>query len=301
MGDNRSYVSGYFQVDLDGMNCGMVQKFEGGNISADVVSEPVSDKYLVKKHIGNLKYNDFSLQMVAVAGTPMTEWVEAALSMNYQRKSGELKAADFQLKVRSIREFKDALVTEVGFPACDGASKEPAFMSVKFAPEVVRTKAGDGSTVDAAIMTKQKMWSPANFRLNIDGLSEACKRVNKVDALTAKITTVRDEIGDARDYALEPGKIEMPNLSLTLTEADAKAFYEWHEDFVIRGNCHEENEKTGSLVYLDHTRQKTLCEISFSNIGIFNVTADPVSNNDDKIRRVKVECYLERMKAKFSG
>jgi hypothetical protein len=47
-----------------------------------------------------------------ISGKPLQDWIDASLSMNFMRKSGELQAADFNRDVRHVREFKDAVLTE---------------------------------------------------------------------------------------------------------------------------------------------------------------------------------------------
>lgn len=76
-------------------------------------------------------------------GSPaMREWIDNSLSMNYLRKSGELAAADFKRDIRHIREFKDALITEISFPAGDAAAKEAGVINIEFRPRLVRDKKG---------------------------------------------------------------------------------------------------------------------------------------------------------------
>lgn len=298
--DGRSYVSGYFALKLDDINCGLIQKFEGGDIEAAVVTLPMAHDYYTKKHLGGVKYNEFSVQMGLSMGEPVRKWIESSLQMNFLRKSGELQAADFKRDIRQVREFRDALLTEIGFPACDGAAKDPAYMSLKFAPELTRNKKGSGK-VENPVDVKQKMFFPGNFRLTVDGLEKACAKVAKVDAITIKQTTATDDIGDARDYQREPGKIDFPNLSCTVSEEFAHDFWAWHEDFVIAGNNDDAKQKNGSLIMLDPTRQKSLLELTFSGLGIFKGTAEASENNSDKIRRVKFDLYLENVVAKFGG
>jgi hypothetical protein len=296
----RSYVTGYFALKLDDINCGLIQKFEGGEIEGEVVEEERGADGLVKKHLGNVKYNEFSVQMGLTMGEPVRKWIESSLQMNFLRKSGELQAADFKRDIRRVHEFKDALITEIGFPACDAGAKDPAYMTLKFAPEITRNKKGSGK-VENPVDVKQKQWLPANFRFSIDGLEKACAKVSKVDALTIKQTVVKDDIGQERDYPREPGKIDFPNLKITLAEADADPFYQWHEDFVVKGRNTDGQERGGSLQFLDAGLKKPLLTLTFSHIGIFKGTAGASENNSDKIRRVTFEFYLENMTAKFGG
>jgi hypothetical protein len=287
-------------MDVDNVKCGLIQKFSGGDIEGEVTTLPLAHDYYVKKHIGNVKYNAFDVQMGLSMGQPIKDWVDASLAMNYMRKSGELKAADFKRKVRHIRAFQDALLTEIGFPACDGAAKDAAFMSLKFQPWTVRNKKGDDSTVDNPADMAQKHWHPSDFRFVIDGLDKACAKVSKIDAINIKQTVVRDHIGQERDYFEEPGKIEFPNIKIILSEEYSHDFFAWHEDFVINGNNEEEKHKSGSLVYLNRNRQKELLTLTLSGLGIFKISAAARENNKDEIARVTVECYCENVVSKFA-
>jgi hypothetical protein len=149
---------------------------------------------------------------------------------------------------------------------------------------------------------------PSNFRLTIDGLD--CTKVSKIDAFTIKQTTVTDDIGDARDYLKEPGKIEFPNLKITLPEASSESWLRWYEDFVIRGNNSDDKEKSGRLVFLDSTRTTELAEIRFFNLGIRALRADPPDPDNQPVGGVgtsplvpsaQAELYCERMEFRYLG
>ncbi len=299
MSDSRSYVTGYFALDLDGLDCGLLQKVEGGHIEAEVAVIPIAHDYFVKKQIAQFRFREFTATLGLSMGQPVIEWIQASLDMGYLRKSGAVKAADFTRKVRFIREFKDALIAEITFPACDAASKEPAFMTLKFAPESTRNRKGDGSTVESSVDSRQKLFHPANFALTIDGLEKACAKVSKVDAISIKQTSVEEDLGDAADDFREPGHIEFPNLKVTLPEAHADDFFAWHEDFVINGHNEEEKHRTGSLTYFDATRTKSLLEVSLAGLGIFKIGSSPSVNNEDKIATVTAEMYCEKVAAKL--
>jgi len=175
----------------------------------------------------------------------------------------------------------------------DGSSKEPAYLTIKFAPEVIRVLPPTTKFEPAAPPLTQKMFLSCNFRMEIDGID--CTKVSRVDSFTVKQTAVTDSIGDARDYAREPGKLEFPNLKITLPEAAAQPFAAWHEDFVIKGNNDDAREKGGSLSLLSPDRAKTLAKIKFYNLGIFRMTPVKSDAGSDSIAKVEVELYVERM------
>jgi hypothetical protein len=297
MGDVRSYVSGNFFFNLDGVKCGFVKSVDGGAITAEVINEPAGPMYFVKKHIGTPKYEDFTMQIGFSMSKAVYDWIAASWSMNYQRKNGSVVACDYKLDAKSEREFFNALITETGLPACDGSSKEPAYLTLKYAPEYTRMKKASGKATGDYGKNEQKLWLPQNFKLTIDGLD--CTKVAKIDALTVKQTAVTDDIGDARDYLKEPGKLEFPNMKVTMSEVTSQTWHDWHEDFVIKGNNFEDREKGGTLEFLSPNRQDTLLTITFFNLGIFKITTDKSEANADQIKRVSGELYCERMELKY--
>lgn len=299
--DKRSYVRGHFVFTLDGFNCGQVQKVEGFDVDAEVTNLPEAHNYYVRKHVQNVKYSPGKVQFGAVMAAPVEAWIKSSLDMQYQRKSGQIDALDFKLESRHTIEFKDALINEITFPACDAAAKDPAFIQVGFQPEIIRRKKGGGNKMNQPFDVAQKSFTPSNFKVSIDGLEEPCAWVSKVNAQTVKQTNINDPNGVLRDYPLEPGHIEYANLELTVSEEHVQPFLDWHQTFVIDGANEEENHKQGALEYQNLKRDKTLLTLEFNNLGITKVAAAPFTNNEDKIATYTITMYYERLNAKFGG
>ncbi len=294
----RSYAAGRFALVLDG-STGYLHSVDGGGVAGEVVGELGSADYYQRKHIGNVKYEDFAVELGLSMSKAVYDWIALSLQGSYRRKSGEVVALDLNNAVRSSREFKEALITEIGFPAMDASSKDPAYMTVKFSPEQTERKKGSGATLTPESTKQQKTWLPSNFRFELKGLPTS--KINKIDALTIKQTVVTDDIGETRDYTKEPGKLEFPNVVLTLAESDAQPWLDWFEEFVIRGNNGQEQEKSGSLVYLSPNLQEELGRLDFFNLGIFRVAEEKTESSSDQIRRIKVELYCERLEFKLPG
>lgn len=291
----RSYVSGNFFLQLEGIKAGFLKAVDGGNITAEVVEEPVGSTYYAQKHIGNPKYEDLSLQLGLGMNKAVYSWISAQWTGQAQRKSGAVIAADFKGDAQSQREFFDALITEVGIPACDASSKEAGYLTLNLTPEYTRDVKASGTF--AVAKSEQKLWLPSNFKLEIDGLD--CTRVNKIDAFTVKQTVVTDDIGDSRDYEREPGRVEFPNLKVTFAEVSAQSWISWHKDFLIDGNSGQEQEKNGRLVFLSPTLTEELLEIKFFNLGIFSLKQEKAESNSDAIKRMVAELYCERMEFNY--
>src|SRR5207237_1960428 len=114
----------------------------------------------------------------------------------------------------------------------------------------------------------QKQSLPSTFRLKIDGLEEPGMKVNKIEAFTVKQKVTENAVGEMRDYEQEATSVEIPNLVITLAESHSKPLYDWHEDFVIKGNCQEDKEKGGHLEYLAADTKTVLFTLTFSHLGI---------------------------------
>ncbi len=286
----RSFVASRFALELDGAAAGFVHSFEGGEAAAEVVEES-SEGFTCarRKHLGNVKYED----IVLVCGTGMSgdfyKWLEGFTTCDFAARNGAIVAADFNFKEASRRNFMDALITELGFPALDAASKEAATFSVKLSPESSQRQKGSGKTVTGCGGTGklQKKWLASNFRLTIDGLD--CKKVNAIEALTIKQQVVENAIGEGRQL----GKREVPNLVITLAEASAQSFFDWEENFVIRGFNGQEEEKSGRLEYLTPNLADVLFTLEFQNLGIFRLAE--VAESADMVRRVRAEMYCEQI------
>jgi len=297
--DKRSYVAGKYGIELDGIMAGWVWSAEGGHATSDVVVEKLGPDHVQKKHIAGVKYEDLSVQCGTGMSKSFYQWMKDSFDHKYTRKNGAIIAADYNYKEHSRLTFYNGLITEIGFPALDAASKDAAKMTIKFAPEYTRmttTTGGPSVSGKYAIDAKvQKKWLPANFRLRIDGLDDTCMRVNKIEAITVKQKVVENPIGELRDYEKEPAVLEIPNLVITFPESHSKGFYDWHEDFVIKGNNGDDKEKSGSLEFLTPNLQEVLFTITFKHLGVFKLTPEKVESGSENIRRLKAEMYCEEM------
>jgi phage tail-like protein len=295
MPDNRSFVTGSFALELGGTKIGFARSFRGGSAVAEVITEKVGDDNIARKHIGPPKYEDIELQVGFGLKNELYDWIAASWDQTYQRKDGAVVVTDLAGKGVLRLEFAHALVTEVTVPKLDGAAKDPAFLTVKVSPELVRARQGDGKVTGTLGKNEQKLFLPANFRVTIDGLD--CTKIASVDALTVKVQTVSDDIGRLRDIAREAGSIEFPNLKIALAASAAETWRTWFSDFVINGKNGAENEKNGKIELLSPNRQTVLATITLLGMGIYRLEDDWTgADGADKLRRVHAELYCEQMK-----
>ena len=290
--DGRTYTGGRFALELDGEKAGVLLRGGGGGATGVVVEEDPGPDGIVRKHIAGVKYEDLTV----VCGTGMSKdlyhWMKDSFDRKYVTHSGRLTSWESDGTQPAARTFNDALITEVRFPALDAASKDAAKMTIKVRPEsTARGKAGPRQTIGA----KQKQWLCANYRLTIGGTNFG--RLASIDSFTWKQTFVEPPPpGAGKAATLEPAKLEIPNLVITLAESHAKPLYDWYDDFVLKGN--EKDERTGQLTFFDPNHDE-LFSLTFAGLGIWIV--DTLPPTVDNIRRVKAELYCEQMSFEFTS
>ena len=297
MPGTRSYAAENFALVLDGAQCGFVRSAGGGDTVADVIEEAVGASYVVKKHLGPPYAEAIVLEIGFGMAKAVYDWIAASWKMNYARKDGAIVAGDSNLKAKSERQFFNALLTETTVPALDASSKEAAYLTIKLSPEYTKTRKGAGKLVAPA--KQQMLFLPSNFRLELDGVD--CSRVTRIDAFTVRQHVVADEIGDARDYVKEPGKLEFPNLRVTLAETGAATWEAWFEDFVVKGDNDDAKEKSGAIVFLAPDLKRELGRVELFDVGIFALRRAAQQAHDESVRRVTAELYCERMELQAAG
>jgi hypothetical protein len=296
MADARAWTAGRYAVDIGGVPAGWVMSAEGGGATSDVVTEKLGPDLVMHKHLAGCKYEDVTINCGAGMAKNYYEWIQASLDHKHARKDGSIHSCDYDGNIKKTLDFFHGLIAEVGFPACDAASKDAAKLVTKVAIEHSREKKGSGKAelkIDAA---KAKRWTARNFKLEIAGLD--CSRVNKVEALVVKQKCVENAVGEMRDYEKLAANVEIPNLVVTTADSHSEKWDQWHHDFVILGKNEQNHEKTGALHYLSEDLSKTLFTIEFFGLGIFKKTHDKREALNENPSRTKFEMYCEQLKFK---
>ncbi len=292
----RSYAGRYFQLMLDGSEpAGFVKSVEYGGIKGELLAQPVGGQPWKVKHIHNPTIEPVTIQIGMSMSKDFFEWVAKSWSGQVERRNGSIITYDANMQPVYEYQFKEALILETQVPALDASSKEAAFLTVKFQPEEAEHKwAPGGGYVQARVPGKQKLWSPANFRLEIDGLE--VKRVTKIDGFTVKQNVKPMSCGPDWMYQLEPTSLEYPNLSVTFAMVSAKPWFDWHKQFVVDGDNGPANEKTGAITFLSPDLGEELLTIDLKAVGIVNIALEKSeAPGNGQIRRVKAELYCEEM------
>jgi hypothetical protein len=293
----RSYASGQFQLSIDGTSVGYVESVAGGGIKADVVNSPAPERgQAAAKHVASPRLDDVEVQLGLGGSANVYDWIDNTLGGNPQRRNLSLVECTADLKAILEQPLSNTLITEVVFPALDAqAPKAKAFLTLKLTPELAPRRLGKGSCTNTSQAAKQqKQWMGSNFRLELNGIDTT--GVLKVAPFTVRLAANTASVGEQRDYVKESGKLEIPDLTISVSRERAAEFEAWAEDFLLKGNNGSEKEKSGALVFLDPTLKSELGRVSLSNVGIAGLETDK-SNP----MHLSVRLYVEGMRLSVGG
>jgi hypothetical protein len=291
--------TGNYALELDGVVVGWLHSAEGGNATADVISEPAVPGQIQKKHLAGVKYED----IIITAGTGMSssfyQWMKDSFEGKYSRKNGAIIAVDSQYREVSRIAFTNGLLKEITFPELNAAAKDPANITVTISPEWTRRTVSQGSKISLPNSSKGKQWLTSNFRFKLDGLEKTTASVNKIAAITVKWNRDGNAAGEVRDNQLKPVKIEFPNVVITLAESNSQPLYDWLDDFLISGNNGDGKEKSGTLEYLTPDLKESFFTLNFSHLGIFKLATEVAETNN--VRRIEADMYCESISLTFNN
>lgn len=286
---NRSYASARYGLELDGQFVGWLKSVEGGTPSASVIAERAGGLTFPKKHLGAVRYEPLTFEASLESLPALAEWLRT-MTQGKARRNGAILLVDFNYKVVGRLEFVNALLTEFSLPELNATSKDAGYFRVTVAPEQTRLVEGKG-TAASPLGAKGKNWIAANFRLTIPGLD--CSRVTRLGAISVRQRANASAVGDAREYLKEPGQLEVSDFTVTLAESAADPFQDWVQDFVLKGNSGESQEKDVKLELLDPGLKETLATVVLRHVGIAGQLPTKATTNADSLPTATFQLYTE--------
>lgn len=270
-----------YAIDIGGVPAGWLVSATGGHATTDVATN--RNDGIKKQPV--VQYGDIATVVGSDASRTVLAVIKDTLDLKSKRYTGSITSIDAAGNATSVLDFGNAVVSEIGFPAFDAASKNEVTLTLKYSPEYTRYKKGSGKVQSAApVGSKVKPWVASNFRLTIDGVD--CSKVTKVGAITVK---------------QKAGGLQVSNLTITLAESDAKPFIDWQRAAAVAGGDPQKSQKNGSLAVVSADGKQVLLMLSFHGLGIFKLAADKAEANDDKIKRMTAELVVERMEFKYEN
>ena len=250
---------------------------EGGDISAPVIRVP--DEGFFRKHLGQPAPEPIVLSLDLSLNKVVYDWIAEFWQGIFKPRSGSVISVDQNNQAKSELVFEHATITGTTVPELDAESKTPSRLTVRLNAEKTIRGPASGSVIGHG--RPSKLWLPANFRLDIEGLDTT--RVSKIEPLTA----VADE-----------GAIDFGDLRMLLPADRAESWSSWHKSFVVDGIG---DENSGTLAFLTADLKTELGSVTLRGLGIHRLTREPAPERADRTARLTAELYCERMDLVVAG
>lgn len=299
----RTYSAAHFVLSIDDGNpVGVIRSIDGGGVKSEIMTYQMGSNYDHWRQIGKPKYEDLKIEFGMSMSKTFYLWIQSFFDGKVLRKSGSIQALDFQYAERARRDFMEGLISEISFPKLDGSDKNPCYMTATIVPELLRFAKGSGKQMQTVVgKMNQKLWTAANFEFTIDGpLKDKCRRVTKIDGFTIKQQVHEYHSGDKRDSIRVPGRIEFPNLTFYVPEADADPFIEHYTKYGIEGKLQMSPRLKGAITLRDHANDD-LCTITLSGVDIAHIAPEKGDSSSEEIKQVKIEISVESMSFEYNS
>lgn len=299
---NRAYSAAHFLLELDGSHiAGFFRSVDGGGVKSDILAYATSSNAMADwRQLAKPKYEDIKILVGMSMSQTFYGWISAFFAGQVVRKNGAILAGDFHYKERARREMFDVLISEVSIPKFDAADRSPCYMGVTLAPERVRFAAGTQNPLAPYVSNRQKLWTPNHFEFTIAGFESATRRVTKIDPFTIKQSVLEYKSGNRRDPVRVPGRINFPNLTFYVPEADAQPLVQHFTQRVINGAPPPSTRLTGAITATD-SDGAPLCTINLFGIDIAAIGPDKSDSTSQEIKQVRIDITVELMRFEYAG
>jgi T4-like virus tail tube protein gp19 len=302
METRNSYAGGNFELRVDGhAPTAYVKSIEGGWSRAQLSDAPLGSAAHRSKQITTVEIDPITVEFGLTGAKDMLKWIQGSWNRtDHHRRNGQITYANFDMRTMFEHHFHRAVLTATTFPTLDGASKEGGYLKCKLQPEFVDTMAlgTPGPRISSNVSPLQKMWTPAAFRLNIDGV-DGMQYANKIDSFTVTLETQKLYSGGSRFPEIIPTKLTFPNITGTISLRYAEQLLKWHKNYIRTqdgpGTKDKEAQKWGSIELLSPDRKQTLLRVKLTDVAPVYVGVEPSRANEEQIKRVKFELYVHQM------
>jgi hypothetical protein len=267
-------MNGCFALRINGETT-LLAGADGAEIFAQVVEDAPGPAPYVKKHPGQLEFEDITVDVGFAMSDALFDWIADGWAAKDQPKDGALLAAGYDFSIKTERKFTAARIAATTVPALDATSKTQSPLSVRLTPKSIALLPGAGKLQLKSL--RQRLWQASHFKLEIEGLD--CSKVSRIESFT-----VPGAVG---------GKVTFPTLAVTLSMASASTWTSWFQDFLIAGNNGDAAEKSGKITFLLPDLKTPLAHIELHGLGIVSLETTP--GGPKQIAHLTAGLYCEQM------
>jgi hypothetical protein len=276
-------------VEIGGMEPIHAVSVTGGTLVGEVIVQRSGSDAAPKKHVAAVHVEPITIEAGAME---LMDLMRRATDQGAPQKlSGRVLTVGQDGKVSSIREFTDAVITEVRLPAFDASSKDAARCTVTLAPASVKFKAGTSEAAPSGGAAKSKSATVGNFRVTVPGVDTS--GAMKIDPIVLSRKTSTQAAGDAKVASIESGPLNFPNLVVVLAQSQAQSAMQWQEQFLVKGPRGDADEKIVTIELLAPDLKSSVLALEARGVGLVSVRNLPSEPGSDSVGRIAMEMYVE--------
>ncbi len=223
-----------------------------------------------QRQISTFAYTNLHVKLGLEVGTPILNWVNAALKGAPVTKSGTLIELDSTNRARSYLDFTNGSIVSFVVPGFDSSSNAAITFTLEASIQKSQFRAGDNALVQ--LPKKLKPFLASNFRLKIDGLPTT--RVRLIAPMSFRRTS---------------GGVVPTDLVVTFPSVDVDPWRAWTDDFIVKGNNGQDKEKQGAIEVMAPNLADVLATLTIKQIGILELTP----TDDTSVRSHRASMYFE--------
>jgi len=250
----------------------------GGSLAATVQETRLADGS-VKKQVRGATLEPLNFEVSL--GSPVQDWLKSELLSAATFRDGAVYGGF--VPAQQELDFSGAALNTVTVPLLDVSSAAPARLRVTITPQSVTQGVQRGSVFSiTTARTRATPWTSADFRFSMGNLET--RRTARIEPFT---------------ISQAPGQPAISNLLVTFSvdaTHPATNWLAWYDDFVVKGNNGDPNEKTFTLelgLGLNAAGPARMTLTGYG-VGIVALRALPVPAGSS-IQLLQAELYVERM------
>lgn len=277
-----------FLLEMNGKIAGPLQAIGGGGTSYEL--QTFKTPGLLVQRLGKPHQEDLVVSCGTNLSKEVYQWLAEAMNTQRSRRNGAILVADKNAHVIERREFYNAVLKKVVFPALDTTSQDPGYLTVTLAPDRIASRPPQSRNPVPDTRVRPSGWSPSKFRLRIQGLEQACVSVRSIEPLVLNQEIITQKINDKtgnQTFSLVPGRKNTGDLVITLPPPSAEPFTQWFSAFVRQGQ-NPGQTKDGTLEFLAPNGQSVLASVTLNKLGIFGMA--PVIQGGSYQVQIKMFC-----------
>ena len=286
----KAYSAASFALELEGSFAGFLGSVEGGGAHGDVVDEPPGADGVVHKHLSGVRYDDLVVTSGFVDGA-WGDWLTAFLEGKAPQHDGAVVFLNHNYVPIRRMEFRHATIASLTFPRLDASGKHAGQLTVALRPEA--TVDGSVSGSFASSLAKTKAWTTSNFVVDLPGID--CSKVTSVAPLTVSQAVIEDAVGGGRIPTRGAGPLQVGDLVLTVAQSGTTDFARWRDDFVVRGNNSQADEKTATVSLKTPNFRDDVFSVVLKGVGIHSFDPEKEVQGVASIARATASMYCEEV------